>query len=132
MIPGKFISVNVTDTCAIWHLVGSPTLFRAARQVTVSFVITSTVFYECFVKSRSRRPTAQREEMRKRLRTYIDQGQVSRMNLGIDALQDMIFLARQRGCDKRLGQANSPALRSPGRWARRYSRTTRGILRLSR
>lgn len=104
MIPEKFVSVNVTDTCAIWHLVGAPTLFRAARQVTVSFVITSTVFYECFVKSRGRKPTVQREEMRKRLRTYIDQGQVSRMNLEIDDLQDVITLARQRGCDKRLGQ----------------------------
>jgi len=104
MIPETLISINVTDTCAIWHLVGSPTLFRAARQGTVSFVITSTVFYECFVKSRGRRATAQREEMRKRLRAYIDKGQVRRMNLGIDDLQDIITLARQRKCDKRLGQ----------------------------
>ena len=104
MIPAKFISVKVTDTCAIWHLVGSRTLFRAARQVTVSFAITSTVYYECFIKSRGRKPTAKREEMRKRLRTYIEQDQVNRMTLGIDDLQDIITLARQRGCDKRLGQ----------------------------
>ena len=104
MIPDSFRLVNITDTCAIWHLVGSMTFFKTARQIGVSFVITNTVFYECFVKSRRNKLTPQHQALREHLRAYIDQHQVSRIDLGIDDLQDLIVLARQRGLDKRLGQ----------------------------
>ena len=104
MIPDSFSLVNITDTCAIWHLMGSMTLFKTARQKHVSFVITNTVFYECFVKSRRNKLTPQHQALREHLRAYIGQHQVSRIDLGIDDLQDLIVLARQRGLDKRLGQ----------------------------
>ena len=48
MIPDSFSLVSVTDTCAIWNLVGSATLFRAARQKHLSFIITDTVSYRVF------------------------------------------------------------------------------------
>ena len=103
MIPESFRLVNVTDTCAIWNLVGSMTLFNTARRVKVSFVITNTVFYECFIKSKGQAPSAEHQNLRDRLRMHIRQDNVSRIDLTIDDLQDLITLARQHGFDKRLG-----------------------------
>ena len=104
MIPDSFSLVNITDTCAIWNLVGSMTLFKTARRMEVSFVITNTVFYECFIKSRGQATSAQHQELRDRLETQINQDNVGQVALAIDDLQDIITLARQLGVDKRLGQ----------------------------
>ena len=104
MIPDSFSLVNITDTCAIWNLVGSMTLFKTARRMKVSFVITNTVFYECFIKSRGQAPSAQHQELRDRLETHINQDKVGQIALAIDDLQVIITLARQLGVDKRLGQ----------------------------
>ena len=103
MIPDSFIPVNITDTCAIWHLVGSMTLFRAAHRMHVAFIITNTVFYECFTKSRGRAASVQHQALRDRLETHLNQDEVKRIDLSIDDLQDFITLARLRGFDKRLG-----------------------------
>lgn len=116
MIPESFIRVNITDTCAIWHMTGSKTLFQTARRLNVSFVITSTVFYECFIKSRGRAPSAQHQELRDRLETHISQDKVTRMDSTIDDLQDLIVLARQLGFDKRLGQGEISCAALARRW----------------
>ena len=116
MIPDSFILVNITDTCAIWHLVGSMTLFKMARRLNVSFVITNTVFYECFTKTRGRAATGQHQELRDRLETHIKQDDVKRIDLTIDDLQDLITLARQRGFDKRLGHGEISCAALALRW----------------
>ena len=103
MIPDRFMRVNVTDTCAIWHVVGSVTLFKAARESGLSFIITNTVYYECFVKYKSTAPSPEHEELRVRLRENIHRGDVSRIELTIDDLQELIGVARRLGFDKRLG-----------------------------
>ena len=90
MIPDSFTPVNVTDTCAVWHLIGSATLFDTARRTNVSFVITNTVFYECFI--------------------------IRRIDLPIDDLQDLLALARQLGLDKRLGQGEISCAALARRW----------------
>lgn len=116
MIPDSFTRVNVTDTCAIWHLVGAPTLFDAARRTNVSFVITNTVFYECFIKSRGQAPSVQHRNLRDRLRTHISRGRIERIDLPIDDLQDLFTLARQFGLDKRLGQGEISCAALARRW----------------
>lgn len=103
MIPDKFESVNVTDTCAVWHLIAADTLFQTARRVKLFFIITQTVFFECFVKSRGRPITAKRAALRQRLRDQIDNNCISQMEVSIDDLQEAIAVARQNGWDKRLG-----------------------------
>ena len=103
MIPDSFGPVSVTDTCAIWHLVGSRTLFGAARHRRLSFVITNTVYYECFVKSRSKAPSANHKILRERLARRIEQGEVDQLKVTVDDLRDVISAARQQGSDKRLG-----------------------------
>ena len=116
MIPESFILVNITDTCAIWHMAGSMTLFETARRLNVSFVITGTVFYECFIKSSGRAPSTQHQELRDRLETHINQDKVTRIDLTIDDLQDLITFARQLGFDKRLGQGEISCAALARRW----------------
>ena len=103
MIPDVFRPVNVTDTCAIWNLVGSTTLFRTARQEHLSFVITNTVSYECFIKSRGSAPSPAHRQLRQRLAKHIERGEVRQSDVTIDDLQDVINTARRLGSDKRLG-----------------------------
>ena len=104
MIPDTINLVNVTDTCAVWHLVGADTLFRTARRLKIAFIITSTVFYECFVKTRGRPLTIEQRALRERLQEHIEYERVSQMNVTIEDLQEALELARRRGFDKRLGQ----------------------------
>ena len=104
MIPDIFNLVNVTDTCAVWHLVGADTLFRSARRANTAFIITPTVFYECFVKTRGNPVTPERLELQDRLRAHLAEDRVSRMEISIDDLQATVALARHRKLDKRLGQ----------------------------
>ena len=116
MIPDSLIRVNITDTCAIWHLVGSMTLFKAARRMNVSFIITNTVFYECFTKSRGRAASVQHQALRDRLETHVNQDEVKRIDLTIDDLQELITLARLRGVDKRLGHGEMSCAALARRW----------------
>ena len=51
-----------------------------------------------------RAPSAQHQELRDRLETHINQAKVTRSDLTIDDLQDLITVARQLGFDRRLGQ----------------------------
>ena len=103
MIPETFWPVNVTDTCAIWNLVSSPTLFRTARKHGLSFVITSTVSYECFVKSRDKPPSRVHAWWRERLRQHLQREEVGRMESTIDDLQEVMGIARREGLGVRLG-----------------------------
>ena len=103
MMSPSFNQVSVTDTCAIWHLTGCATLFSTARQRKLSFVITSTVFYECFVRSRGKALSEQRLRLRDRLKIHIQRGDVSQIDVAIDDLQNLIGVARQHGYDTRLG-----------------------------
>ena len=44
---------NVIDTCAIWNLLSSKTLFETAKQARIKYCITNFVLYECVYKKRS-------------------------------------------------------------------------------
>lgn len=87
-----FHKVNVTDTCAVWNVISSQTLYRAAKQAQVLFCITSFVHYECLIKSRHR-SKAHDLELQKRLRTHAKAGdfviqEVQLQDLMIPALFD--------------------------------------------
>lgn len=100
----KFISVNVTDTCAVWHLVGSPTLFTSAVGAKLSFIITPTVDYECFTKQGVRPVSVVRLRLREHLRAHLNAGRVSTMSVSIESLQATILAAKEKGLTKRLGR----------------------------
>ena len=103
MMPDSFRPVNVTDTCAVWNLVGAATLFRTALRQRLSFAITNTVFYECFIKSRGKRPSAGLTRLRGRLRQHLQRGQVVQVDATIEDLQEVMAMARRRGLVTRLG-----------------------------
>lgn len=104
MIPDDFNRVNVTDTCAVWNLVGADTLFRCARRVNVAFLITPTVFYECFVKTRGRPPSAGRTALQAKLSRHLGEKEVTRLGVSIEDLQETVAMAKRKGLHKRLGQ----------------------------
>jgi len=53
--PSSFHRVNVADTCAVWNILSSETLYSAAMQAGCSFCVTGVVQYELLVKPRSQR-----------------------------------------------------------------------------
>jgi hypothetical protein len=69
----SFHPVNVTDTCAVWNVLSSLTLYRAAKHAKISFCITSFVHYECLLKKRSTNRPADRD-LQDRLRSCTRQG----------------------------------------------------------
>jgi hypothetical protein len=69
----SFHLVNVTDTCAVWHVLSSLTLYRTAKQAKVAFCITSFVSYECLIKRRSALKP-QDQDLQARLRSCTSQG----------------------------------------------------------
>jgi hypothetical protein len=52
VIINRFCVNSVIDTCAIWHLISSRILFRAALDESCQFVISKYVEYECLSKPR--------------------------------------------------------------------------------
>lgn len=50
----NFHRINATDTCAVWNILSSTTLYQTAKQANVSFCITPFIQYECVIKKRSR------------------------------------------------------------------------------
>jgi len=65
--PSKFYPINVTDTCSVWNVLSSNTLYAAARGAGCSFCITSFVQYELLYKPRKRQHNAD-QELKKRLK----------------------------------------------------------------
>ena len=53
--PSSFHLNNTADACAIWNILSSPTLHRAAAHAKVVFVCTPFVLYECLLKQRKTR-----------------------------------------------------------------------------
>lgn len=50
--PSHFHAMVVTDTCAVWNLLSSQTLFRSVFNTNLHFCITPMVLYECLRKPR--------------------------------------------------------------------------------
>lgn len=56
--PSSFHRVNVADTCAVWNILSSETLYLAAKKAGCSFCVTGVVQYELLIKPRSQRKTS--------------------------------------------------------------------------
>jgi predicted nucleic acid-binding protein len=81
----SFYPVNVTDTCAVWNVLSSQTLYQAAKQAKILFCITSFVHYECLVKKRStQKPEDQ--ALQERLRSCAGKGDFTIHEIQLDDL----------------------------------------------
>jgi hypothetical protein len=50
--PRSFHLYNVTDTCSVWNVLSSATLYQTARSAGCNFICTAYVVYECLLKLR--------------------------------------------------------------------------------
>jgi hypothetical protein len=97
--PSSFYSYNITDTCAVWNILSSRTLYSSARTAGVSFFCTRFVLYECLVKPRKKLRTTD-AELQKRLKSAQEHNDFSAYNLDITDLQTVNILENR----KRLGK----------------------------
>ena len=94
----RFIHDNVTDTCAVWNVLSSRTLYAAARAASCRFVITGYVAYEC-LRKRSQQDEGDRQIL-ERFRISRKEGLWPIHSLKVEDLFDYEMLERR----KRLGK----------------------------
>jgi predicted nucleic acid-binding protein len=83
--PSTFHLHNVTDACAVWNVLSSTQLYKAAINADVNFCITSTVLYECLCKNRAFK-TQEDIEMIKRLEAARNQNKFPVIECDLDDL----------------------------------------------
>lgn len=84
--PSQFHLINVTDTCAVWNVLSSPTLYRAALGARCHFCVTGFVNYECLLKPRTS-PSDATRELQRRLEEARDAGQFEVQACSLNDLQ---------------------------------------------
>jgi len=98
--PSKFHLYNVIDTCAVWNVLSSSTLYQRAKAAKVCFVCTGFVLYECLFKPR-RNETASDKELQKRLRYAREKGKDFETHaLDVEDLQTVQILEIRRNLGK--------------------------------
>ncbi len=97
--PSKFHPINVTDTCSVWNVLSSNTLYLAARGAGCSFCITRFVQYELLDKPRKTEHAAD-NELKNRLRVEQAAGRFETHPCTIDDLLAVGVLEER----KRLGK----------------------------
>lgn len=98
--PSKFRLINVADTCSVWNVLSSTTLYSAAKEARCEFCITSFVRYECLNKPRKKTPTAAEAELMRRLAQEQGRGSFAAHSCEIGDLQAIKLLESR----KRLGK----------------------------
>ncbi len=93
--PASFEIVNVVDTCAVWNLVSSPTLYNSARAAGLKACITGFVQYEALVKPRTS-PTTEDAELVARASKAISTKEITVHPLDIEDLQDIEVLRARK------------------------------------
>jgi len=94
-----FRLINVLDTCGVWNILSSKSLFQSAIQSKCHFSITQFVEYECLRKPR-KDPLQTDLELKARLEKQIAEGTIKVCSLSIADLQHVDVLERR----KRLGR----------------------------
>jgi hypothetical protein len=97
--PSKFHLVNVADTCSVWNVLSSATLYSAAKEARCEFCITSFVRYECLNKPRKKMASAAENELMRRLTHEQGRGGFTAYSCDIGDLQAIQLLEGR----KRLG-----------------------------
>lgn len=102
--PTTFITANVVDTCAVWNLLSSESLYVTAQLAGLSACITEFVRYECLDKPRTR-PSPADDDLKRRARTAIEQNELGVYGLDIEDLQELDVLRRRKALG--LGELSS-------------------------
>lgn len=105
--PSNFHLHNVTDTCSVWNILSSQTLYTKAQAAGCSFCITGFVKYELLDKPRKRTHDADKE-LKDRLRQAHTEGKFSVCACTIDDLQAISSLKLSKSLGK--GELSSIAM----------------------
>ena len=97
--PSNFQLYNISDTCAVWNVLSSRTLYGRAREAGVRFICTKFVIYECLFKPR-KEVKATDEKLQSRLQAAQIESDFTSYPLDISDLQTVALLENR----KRLGK----------------------------
>ncbi len=95
----QFHKLNVTDTCAVWHVLSSRLLYSRALEAGVQFCCTKFVDYECLLKPRKKAKDTD-ATLQDRLKHAQSTGAFKAYSLSIEDLQEIEVLQNR----KRLGK----------------------------
>lgn len=95
----SFHLYNITDSCAIWNVLSSRTLYGRAREAGVVFICTHFVLYECFTKPRKTTNPLD-NELQSRLRTAQKDSAFVSYSLDIADLQTVSLLENRKRLSK--------------------------------
>lgn len=93
--PSRFHPVNVTDTCSVWNVLSSNSLYEAAKKAGCLFCVTAFVRYELLDKPRKTSHAADNELKRRLLQEQMA-GRFETHPCTIDDLQAIGLLADRR------------------------------------
>jgi len=100
--PSQFYLYNVVDTCSIWNILSSKTLYEASISAGAkcSFCCTDFVYYECMTKPR-KSITPEELELQRRLLAAIEhREQFKNHHLDIEDLQEVEVLRKRKNLGK--------------------------------
>jgi len=97
--PASFHLVNVADTCSVWNILSSETLYALAQRNGCAFCVTEFVQYELLVKPRSSNKPED-IELRKRLAREQSGGAFGKHACSIDDLRAVSVLEERRKLGK--------------------------------
>ncbi|RUL78955.1 hypothetical protein [Dyella choica] len=83
--PSRFSPMSVADSCAVWNMLSSQRLNRAAVGANLHFCITPAVLYECLFKPR-KNISQEQTELMGQLRTERDAGRFPVQGCSLDDL----------------------------------------------
>jgi hypothetical protein len=92
--PTSFRPHSITDTCAVWNILSSPTLYAAASFAGCHFACTGYVLYECLFKPRKVISDADRALVQRLLKER-EKGCFRGFELTLDDLADVAVLERR-------------------------------------
>jgi predicted nucleic acid-binding protein len=101
----SFHRLNVSDTCAVWNVLSSLTLYRHTLLADVHFVCPPFVVYECLFKPREATSRSS-SELRARLERARGEGKFQVCALSVGDLQTVQVLEQRR----RLGKGELSAI----------------------
>jgi predicted nucleic acid-binding protein len=94
--PSRFETSNVVDTCGVWNILRSQSLYSAALAAGCHFVITTYVEYECLRKPRKRISAAD-TELVSRLKAAQSNGSFSAHSADLSDLEPLLLNRKRLG-----------------------------------
>lgn len=100
--PAFFNQYNVADSCSIWNILSSKTLYSAALTVTPKcyFSCTDFVYYECLIRPRKNESSPDKELRQLLVDEITKESQFQSYSLSIEDLQDVEVLENRKRVGK--------------------------------